>query len=434
MEKVAVATSVIALILLAALGGTGVNAKDYYEAWAKIENGILYLESPFMDARINLTAGASITYLSLLNETILNCNASESVLPGFHISTFTPHNFHNGSISSLASGPWSAEIVENNSDVVVVKLTPSPTALQDIEPLNVEMYLIVTAYKPVVYYEIIFKNPTETNVSLEALILGGQQLSIDLLFNTCPTNSKTWSFVAAYGNATNPHVYRLQGSNETVYSNILPSNATLLGAALVESVNGAIGRILFVSGHIDYYMAWLPPAGPLTLHAYKARAVIEPGGELPLSVEVGVLPFNAALLDKAGIGDFAYALDKTNYMKESLDEATHYELVSKLNATISQLNESLNTYNASLSKCEDDKSKLQSELGEFKELLDTCQVNLNITKNDLSSEARMVKSAALKVVAFTLVGIIVGAAGGYTVALTRMQQAPPPRGRGIRKG
>jgi exonuclease VII small subunit len=432
LERVAVAVSIITLILLTTLGGISASAKGYYRAWAKVENGFLYLKSPFIDARINLTAGASITYLSLLGDTIYNCSASKDLLPGFHVSTFTPQNFRNGSISSLALGPWNAEVVKNNSDVVIVKLTPSPATLQDVEPLDVEVYITVAAYEPVIRYRIIFRNPADTNVTLKALVLSGKQLSIDLILNTCPTTARMWSFIAVYGNTTRYSIYHFQGSNETAYSKLLPSNSTLLGAALVESVHGAVNRILFVRGDFDYYMARLPLAGPLSLHAYKEGITIKPGGQFSLDAEVGILPFNAVLLDRIGMSGFAYVLDKNKYMRESLDEASYYKIVHKLNATIARLNESLNSYKTSLDKCQTDRSNLQHKLGELKELLDTCQVNLNITKNHLSSEVKKVKSAAFKIVVFAVLGIIIGAAGGYFAALTRVQQAPTAL-RGARK-
>ncbi|MDM7275621.1 MAG: hypothetical protein P3X22_005845 [Thermoprotei archaeon] len=69
-------------------------------------------------------------------------------------------------LSTLAYKPWNYTIVANTTELLTVKLTPSPEALKDVEPLQVFVTVKFKVWSPSIEYEILLINFSNETVTL----------------------------------------------------------------------------------------------------------------------------------------------------------------------------------------------------------------------------------------------------------------------------
>ncbi len=427
----AAAIAVAALIVVAPLLALHAHASTTGGAWARLQGGILYLGNDFMALEVNLSHGASIVLERVLGDVIINCTHGNANA-GFHLDFYTSKSALGSSEHSpLATGKWEAVILENTSRKVVVRLEPAASTAQEVSPLKVEVYIVITDYAPFATYNVSLYNPSTGSVSLYAKSPEGVWRGIKVYYSTCFTAARHWEFAAAYGSLESPNVYTLEGSNRTVRSQMLPVNETFIGAAILHLSNASTPLTIgFITGdNVSYYSSTINPVGPVTIEAYTALASLQPGERYTVSYKAALAPFNPALLLSSDAWRLAYALYPRLFTSEYAHELNYYKTVSRLNATIAKLNASLASYKSSYKKCLEENSKLKSRNGELEELFNTCRVNLNIARDNAAKYKRIVDRYALRVGVFTVLGVIVGVVGGYLFAATRASSAPLGRRR-----
>lgn len=380
-----------------------------------LANNTLVLSNSIVRVEFNLTWGASIVYYSLLGSTVYNCT-NASIPPGFHVAAVKPGLGKPAEKSSLVEGPWTAEVLVNSTDRVVVRLEPSASAAEDVSPA--ELYVIVTltssAAAPIFHVHI--ENPSSSSVALASASLNGSPLGLELFFAACTGEPHTWEFYTLYSTPQGPTVTVFENPNGTSPSEFMPVNETFLGAANIRSDNGTPTMLeALETPAAIYYTAYKDATGALVIKAYTNITLLDPGSSVDIVARAGMLASDPALLAGLQAGTIMSVVNSSNYTRKLIDESNHYSIVRNLTTQISNLKKTLNDTRSQLDKCNKEKKNLTQKIGEFQELLDTCKVEKSILANRTAELKAKLDSSGVRMAIFSTITLIVGVAGGYII-------------------
>ena len=378
-----------------------------------INGSLLYLSNGIVSIKMNLTSAASIEYYAVLGSALYNCSVG---YPGFHIAAVRSDVTKPAEQSSLAKGPWSANVLENTTERVVIALKPSSEALEDISPLNLTMILTLTRGQSLPIFTIILENPSNDPIQLKSYSLDNETLGLEFLFKTCTEEPHKWLFSAGYMTSSGPHIVTLENPNGTSPSEFFPANSTFIGALnyYVENSTPTMVEVL-ESSSLSYYTAYKDATGNIVLKAFTNEIIVAPHSRITITVRAGLLLVKPALLYGVTSASLLPLIDSSVYPQSVEEEANHDKIVKNLTSQIDSLRSRLNNTISQLDNCQKSKNNLTEKINELRELLDTCKIDKDILKNQTAKLRHNLDSASLKIAVFSTISLLVGVAGGYLI-------------------
>ncbi len=296
---------------------------------------------------------------------------------------------------SLSLMPWTVEVMNESDTMLVVKLTPSEQALQDLEPLKA--YAIVTFYSwtPLVGYKLVLVNNGDTGYTLEGR---GGGAAIGILVND---QSDTWKYGVEYNGTVREY--------DTLD---------------LEWDNNIDGVFLFkrVQGRLAYMATLIPEIEPVKVVGTKGlksgnytsnttytllfdlgTVNVPPKGETVVKFKISYLPAKPLQLAQVGLLDAAVQLDEgmLQLVKQGF---TYLEEIQNLNSTINSLRERVKNLQEELRKKDEKLAECQGCEDHWKTELSAAQEKIKVLQD------RLEKAGMVQVAAF-IVGLLLGFIG-----------------------
>ncbi len=410
--------------------------------------GLLSVDTPFYRVEVNLTRGFTIQSLAV-KYAGSEAEAAEAAryLPSMFIyaysnlsevgpgSAVVEVKYDNETYTAnypgfLAVRPWSAEIVYNDSEVLVVRAEPGPSASVDISPAELEVYAKFYRNIPVIEYRVVFRNPAGEPVEIYSIEYGGTRYGPIVELVAGDREPPTWNQTITYSGPREGLGFI--NVREPQYTFIVEEGTQIYSIALVKA---------------DGYPQYLVAARPLTqpglvqlLRGYvgevkdpiRARlafglVTLGPGESWEARMQVVVAWGDPGSLALAGLGPLAAKL----FGDQAAGVYEYNKTISDLEAEAEDARLELNRTRAELDQVRAQVEELEARVGEVEGLLGLCQADLNATQARLDTLRAAAGRTALVGVASFIIGIAAGIAGfkiaGLQELLERVRQAGKSR-------
>ncbi|MCE4599798.1 MAG: hypothetical protein F7C81_06340 [Desulfurococcales archaeon] len=382
-----------------------------------LSDNILTVENDFYVFKLNLTRGAGVFEWSIKVEgSPLDMVRSEpyplsllihALSGGKSPSEFTIKSedklYKLDYPGSLGYYSWNAEVITNESGVLVVELKPSLDAMTDIEPLDVSVRIAFTQWSPVVEYDIVFTNQGDSPVELT-----GVNGTVDVLLVVDDGVPGVWWFAVG---SRDGYTYNVDLYNETmsvpggdvdsiiIYRKSRDERPTF--ASFINPVDGTPSLVEGVKGFNSGN--YTKPTSVLVKMRYPS-SMLNPGETYEIKFRVGYIEF-APL--QASIADLTpYMLKIDPEMGKDLKLGVGYvREIKRMNSTIQSLRDRVKNLQE---KVEEQEKKIEESKG----CEDYWKTELTVVKKRLESLREKAQRAALIQVASFIIGVILGLIGG----------------------
>ena len=434
-RRATAAAALLALVVLQVAASPAAQAQAYIAGpWFEFNEtaGVLTVNAKFYSVTINLTRGFTIQSLVVkyAGEEVEAAEAAR-YLPSMlvyaysNLSEVEPGSavvevrYDNKTYTTnypgfLATRPWEAEVVYNDSDVLVVHAQPTARAAVDINPAELDVYVTFYRNLPLIEYRFVFSNPSNQPLEIYSIEYEGVRYGPIIEVVAGDAQPPSWNQSIVY-------VERGGGLGfvnlkQPQYDFRVEEGSRVASVALVK-----------VDGGPKYLVAAEPVTQPgliQLLRGYvgevkdpiRARMAFDllrlgPGESREITVNLAVAWGDPGSMALAGLSLLALKL----YGPEALGVYEYNKTISDLQKNIEELKAELNATQSELEKARDRARELEAKAGELEGLLGLCRADLNATKARMAAIKAAAERTAFTGIASFIIGVAMGIVG-YRIA------------------